>query len=55
MRRSDRLMKYRWYNTTDPNNEREDCYRHMVQGDLPEVPAYLKLKRAGPLRLERIR
>jgi glycosyltransferase involved in cell wall biosynthesis len=55
MRRCDRLMKYRWYNTTDPNNEREDCYRHMVQGDLPEVPAYLKLKHAGPLRLERIR
>ena len=55
MRRSDRLMKYRWYNSTDPNNEGEDRYRHMVQGDLPEVPAHLKLKHAGPLRLERIR
>jgi hypothetical protein len=55
MRRADRLMKYGWYNATDPNNEGEDRYRHMVQGDLHEVPAHLKLKHAGPLRLERIR
>ncbi len=52
MHREDRLKKYAWYNTIDPNNAAEDCYRHMVQGDVPEVPAEVKLKHAGPLRLE---
>jgi hypothetical protein len=46
-----RVTKYRWYNQADPNNENEDCYRHIVQGDLPEVPPEAKLKHAGPLRL----
>jgi glycosyltransferase involved in cell wall biosynthesis len=50
----DRLRKYQWYNTIDPENESEDRYRHMVQGDIPEVPAHLKLKHAGPLRLVRL-
>lgn len=55
LHRADRLAKYRWYCETDPGNEAEDGYRHMVQGDVPEVPAHMKLKHAGPLRLERLR
>jgi GT2 family glycosyltransferase len=51
MHAEDRLRKYEWYNSIDPNNEKEDCYRHMVQGDLPEVPADAELKYAGPLEL----
>ncbi|OGO27214.1 MAG: hypothetical protein A2W33_04355 [Chloroflexi bacterium RBG_16_52_11] len=47
-----RLKKYAWYNEVDPKNQIEDCYRHMVQGDLPEVPIHAKLKHAGPLKLE---
>lgn len=47
-----RLRKYQWYTSFDPNNQSEDCYRHMVQGDVPEIPAHLKLMHAGPLRLE---
>ena len=54
MSREDRVRKYRWYNETDPGNEAEDCYRHMVQGDLPEVPAEATLKHAGPLTLNRL-
>lgn len=52
MDREDRIRKYQWYNTVDPNDSAEDCYRHIVQGDLPEVPAGARLKWAGPLRLE---
>lgn len=52
--RSDRIAKYRWYTEADPDNEVEDCYRHMVQGDLPEVPPHLRLKHAGPLKLGRL-
>jgi glycosyltransferase involved in cell wall biosynthesis len=55
MRRADRLAKYGWYVATDPGNELEDGYRHMVQGDLPEVPAHAKTRHAGPLRLAPIR
>jgi Glycosyl transferase family 2 len=54
LHRADRIRKYQWYNRMDPNNEAEDWYRHMVQGDLPEVPAGATLKHAGPLRLEKI-
>jgi glycosyltransferase involved in cell wall biosynthesis len=53
--RSDRLAKYRWYTATDPNNEAEDGYLHIVQGDVAEAPAHARRKHAGPLRLERIR
>lgn len=49
---SDRLRKYAYYCRVDPANEVEDCYRHIVQGDIPEVPASARLKHAGPLRLE---
>ena len=49
--REDRLRKWNFYNDIDPGNETEDCYRHVVQGDIPEVPAQAVLKRAGPLQL----
>jgi hypothetical protein len=46
-----RMRKWAWYNTVDPNNQGEDCYRHCVQGDVPEIPADMRLKWAGPLEL----
>ena len=49
MHKADRLRKYEYYNRIDPNNEAEDCYRHLVQGDIPEVPAEEKLVHGGPL------
>lgn len=52
MDREKRLAKYEWYNRIDPNNQGEDCYRHVVQGDLPEIPADAHLRWAGPLTLE---
>lgn len=52
LHREDRIRKYAWYNAADPNNRAEDCYRHMVQGDLPEVPADAQLMHGGPIRLE---
>lgn len=50
--RAMRLAKYRWYNQHDPDNASEDRYRHMVQGDVPEIPANAELRHAGPLKLE---
>jgi hypothetical protein len=35
MERADRVRKYRWYNEVDPENDREDRYRHMIAGDGP--------------------
>ncbi len=49
MLRADRVRKYAYYNRIDPNNQMEDCYRHVAQGDLPEVPASMVLRHAGPL------
>jgi len=49
--RADRLRKYAWYNKVDPGNQGEDQYRHIVQGDVPEIPANAKLRHAGPLEL----
>lgn len=46
-----RLKKYEFYNRIDPNNEIEDCYRHVVQGDIPEVPGDATLRHAGPIKL----
>ncbi len=46
-----RMAKYAFYNRVDPNNELEDRYRHIVQGDFPEIPDYAVLKWAGPLKL----
>lgn len=45
----DRIRKYHWYNQKDPNNHFEDCYRHMVIGDL--FPADSKFLHGGPLKL----
>lgn len=28
---ADRQRKFEWYNKIDPNNESEDCYRHMIE------------------------
>jgi glycosyltransferase involved in cell wall biosynthesis len=54
MDRADRLRKYDWYNQLDPNNRQEDRYRHMVQGDLPEIPATARLMHGGPLCLQEL-
>jgi hypothetical protein len=54
MDREDRKRKYEWYNRMDPNNGGEDHYRHMIQGDVPEIPAGEKLLHAGPLQLREL-
>lgn len=50
LHRADRERKYAWYNAHDPNNSREDWYRHVCIGDL--FPAESKFAHGGPLRLE---
>lgn len=53
MDRADRVRKYEWYNKIDPNNERyEDCYRHVVIGDLFPVESVFRF--AGPLQLRHV-
>lgn len=52
LHREDRIRKLAWYREKDPNNGAEDNYRHVAQGDLPEIPADIQLMHAGPLRLE---
>jgi len=54
LHKEDRIRKYHWYRSKDPNSIAEDGYRHVVQGDLPEVPVELRLKHAGPLRLKEL-
>jgi hypothetical protein len=54
MTKEDRLRKYQYYNAIDPDNEFEDCYRHIVQGDIPEIPADAVLRHAGPLDVRRL-
>ena len=54
MLKEDRLKKFEFYNRVDPNNAGEDQYRHMVIGDVSELPATAKTKWAGPLSLLRI-
>jgi glycosyltransferase involved in cell wall biosynthesis len=49
--RADRIRNFNWYRSIDPNNGTEDGYRHIVQGDIPEVPAAAMLMHAGPLKL----
>jgi glycosyltransferase involved in cell wall biosynthesis len=51
MTREDRLRKYAWYRERDGNNMAEDRYRHIAQGDLPELPASARFRHAGPLTL----
>lgn len=46
---ADRVRKYEWYRTVDPNNDHEDGYRHIVIGDIFD-PA-VKTRHAGPLKL----
>lgn len=53
--RQDRIRKFEWYTSIDPGNEIEDSYRHIVVGDLPELPANTVTKHAGPLQLEPLR
>lgn len=47
--REDRIRKFNWYRSIDPGNQAENEYRHIVQGDIPEVPATVSLMHAGPL------
>lgn len=54
MSKADRMRKYEYYNRIDPHNPMEDEYRHIVQGDIPEVPASAVLLHAGPLELKRL-
>jgi glycosyltransferase involved in cell wall biosynthesis len=54
MLKADRLKKYEFYNRIDPHNEIEDNYRHMVLGDLPELPASMKVKFGGPLDIRKL-
>lgn len=49
MHAEDRIRKFHWYNEKDPNDQAEDCYRHMVIGDL--FPADSVFRHAGPLEL----
>ena len=51
LHQEDRIRKYHWYRSIDGANQNEDGYRHIVQGDLPEIPADIKLRHAGPLSL----
>jgi hypothetical protein len=52
MHAEDRRRKFDWYNLKDPNNLVEDQYRHMIQGDAGGPPPHMKLRHAGPLKLE---
>jgi glycosyltransferase involved in cell wall biosynthesis len=60
MHREDRIRKWKFYSDNDPVNVHEGYdprfperknYPHVVQGDVPEVPANIKLRHAGPLEL----
>lgn len=50
LHREDRIRKYHWYRQMDPGNAYEDGYRHVAQGDLPEIPAGARLRHAGPMQ-----
>jgi glycosyltransferase involved in cell wall biosynthesis len=60
MNKEDRIRKWKFYNGMDPVNLAEGydprhpergSYPHIIQGDVPEVPAEVRLKHAGPLEL----
>lgn len=60
MNKADRIRKWKYYNGLDPHNRMEGydaahpergSYCHVVQGDIPEVPASAILMHAGPLEL----
>lgn len=50
LHREDRVRKFAWYNTQDPDNLREDGYKHMVVGDL--FPVDSEFMHGGPLKLQ---
>lgn len=50
MNKADRIRKFEFYNARDPQNSREDFYKHMVIGDV--FPAESKFAHGGPLKLE---
>jgi glycosyltransferase involved in cell wall biosynthesis len=52
LHREDRIRKWEWHNEVEAGNAAEDGFRHIVQGDLLEVPAAAKLRHAGPLVLK---
>ena len=52
MDQSDRLRKFEFYNTMDPNNIPEDRYRHMLVGDT--FPADSIFRHGGPLQLKEL-
>lgn len=52
LHKEDRIAKWKWHNQVEPDNVHEDGFRHIVQGDVPEVPATLRLCHAGPLVLK---
>lgn len=63
MRREDRIRKWKYYNSIDPTNRVEGykpeypergSYPHIVQGDIPEVPANIRIMHAGPLQLREL-
>jgi hypothetical protein len=63
MDKADRIRKWHWYNSIDPVNVGEGfdrrrpdrgSYPHIVQGDIPEVPASASLMHAGPLELRQL-
>lgn len=60
MHKEDRIRKWKFYNALDPKNVTEGYnplhperggYPHIVQGDVPEVPAGIRLLHAGPIEL----
>lgn len=51
MEKDDRLRKFDFYTRQDPQAKGNDGYLHIVQGDVPQVPASARLKLAGPLSL----
>lgn len=60
MDKEDRIRKWKFYNAMDPKNVTEGydalhpergSYCHIVQGDVPEVPASARLRHGGPLEL----
>lgn len=58
MERAWRVAKLDYYTSIDWENPAEDCYRHMTQGDLPElteVPKISQMVKFGRLNIERVR
>lgn len=63
MYKEDRIRKWKFYNSMDPKNIDEGydpkhpergSYPHIVQADIPEVPANVRLRHSGPLELRKL-